>query len=286
MAFGDKKREQQMTDSMSAAITEGIAGVMRPVFEELTGQMREMMTGLQNQQAESMKVMADAFLEQMKKAADGMFADVTAGLVETVRQQQDATNKLNEAADKIAADSRLLAEAASKLSVAVSGVSEAAVSMDRVVKEQNKNVDIFVAQVEKYGQSSENVAKAMNDRQNEWIANYKTCDERLADTAGKAADTISAAAASLEKNIAGLKEACDALSNSTSTYADTVTRASETYGRKLDEGINQTFETFDTEMAGIAKTLGDAAANISEVTTQIPRTLKGSIDELERTIKR
>lgn len=293
MAFGDKKREQQLTDSMSAAITDGIAEAMRPVFEELTGQMKNMMEKLQDQQAESMKIMADAFLEEMKNAANGMFADIASELDNVGRQQEAATRNMNEVADKLVAESKSMTDAADKLSGAVNDIREVQASIAKLVNEQNKAVDTFVLHIDKYSKSTEDIAHTLEDRQNEWITNYKTCDERLADTAGRVADTITGSVATLERsiaafeqNIAGLKEACATLDNSTKTYADTVTRESEAYGNKLNKGIESTFEAFDNEMAGIVKSLGDAATQISEVTAQIPRTLKGSIDELERTIKR
>lgn len=296
MAFGNKK-EQQMTDSMSVAITEGITAAMRPVFEELTGQMSNMMAGLQNQQAESMKVMADAFLQEMKKAADGMFANITSGLEEAAKLQQTATANLNSAVDKMLAESKVMADAAKNLVASVNDIKNSASLMGNIATEQNKTAGTFMAQVEKYSESSERIAKSLNDRQNEWIDNYKNCDKKLADTTGKVTDTITTSVASLEKSVTELKKACEELNKSSGSYAETITSASQsyastittagqTYGKKLDEGIQQTFETFDKEMAGIVTTLGAAATNISEVTAQIPRTLKGSIDELERTIKR
>lgn len=79
------KKIDGMADKIAEEISNVLADVMKPVFENLTKEIHALAAGLEDRQKENMRSMADAFLQQMAKTADRMFESITADTADICR---------------------------------------------------------------------------------------------------------------------------------------------------------------------------------------------------------
>jgi len=285
MNFNDKKIEQ-LSDGMAKAVTEGIAASMRPVFEELTGQVRQMMEGIEARQEANIERMADAFLEEMKKSCATMFADMTAGMKEVCDKQQKVCDSLQKAIDHIEKSTGEASAAEQGIAGALADMKQMQNAIQSTVTAQHGEITAMSANMAGYCESVGKSVDKFIDAQQSYATDTVTLLDNKQKEWVKASENMSASADELQKYIAEVKNVTDTLNDNLQQYIATVTEESSKYRTLVNNDVEATFKAFDTEMAGIAKTLGDVAGQIKESSEKIPRALKGSIDELERAVKR
>lgn len=275
------KKINAMSEGISEGVSTALAQTMKPVFDNMAREINGLMNELKNSQKESMKEMAEAFLNEMRNVSAQFYQNVAAESLNVARMQADTVNKLGsmlkqleedkKAIESMYADSRKMIEDMAKIH------SEQADQINMVVRVSQDVAKLSNDATLRIDKENELYSK-LETNHSKWMEDCKNCSEVLTGSAesvianlSKCADTLNGVSKEVEES---LKNTCNNLQNS---IAD--------YHQKVDTDIDNTFKLFDENMASIAGTLGEAASDITEAAQRIPKAIKGSLDELQHSMK-
>lgn len=311
------KKINNMADQLSGGITEGITQAMKPVFESLSKEIHGVMISMETQQADSMKRMADAFLGEMKASSETMFSGMTEGVNTLCKTQKACTEEMkvlfqaisHESADMRASQIKnveILKELKSYQTSCTSQISRLEGIQNNLLviedKLNNKVVETdkvhtaYIAEdrkllagmetlenkiIEYQEQHIKESQKILDDRQKDWINNYKGCDEALNKASETAVKNMERMSKTLEQYSKLSDESVKRLELATSEFCKRLEVGMSEYRKCVDKDIEATFSSFDTQMSGIAKILGDTALDISNSASRIPLAIKGSVAHIK-----
>lgn len=289
----NNRKVDNMADRISEEISEGLAVVMKPVFENLAKEISGLVTGLEDRQKENMRIMADAFLQEMAKASGSMFNNIAKDSADICRMQSETVRELAEAVERMAADRAAIqkisgdnSRTAAELAGLVSRLDDKIDSLARVSDDNGKlaaeSSDRIRAEMELY--------ERLEQSSGRWSRQLAECNEMVAATSEDANEKINAgverAMHNLEKCAARLESITKDIESSYEKMNSSMHVMMKDYRETVSRDIAETFKAFDINMSEIVKTLGTAVTDIAEAADRIPKALKGSIDSLRQPINR
>lgn len=268
-------------NAMADGVSKGMAEVMKPVFDNMASELNSLMRELKNAQQTSMKEMADAFLSEMKNASGQVFEKVAEQSMGVAKLQAKTVSDLASMMQKMEEDKKTIETMymeSRKLLAEVAKMHEEQSANMAVLSEVSENVSALSKDASTRINKEIEIYKKLEFNHASWMSDCKTCTESLNESAKtvignltECASTLDSVAKSVEDS---LNSTCDSLQNSI-----------DDYHARVDVDINNTFKMFDDNMSSIAGTLGKAATDIAETAERIPKAIKGSIDELQHSLK-
>ncbi|MCI8308185.1 MAG: hypothetical protein HFH14_09075 [Lachnospiraceae bacterium] len=288
----NNKKIDSMADKISVEISDVLADVMRPVFENLTKEISTLVAGLEDRQKENMKSMADAFLQEMAKTSGSMFESITADTADICRLQSDTVRELSAIVDKMTDDRAVLQKisedntrTAAKLTEIVEKIDDRIDSLSNVSQGiehlDNGVADRISAEMDLYAELEKNSGN--------WAKQLAACNEMVAATSENAGsmvnESVGNAIANLDKCTEKLENISKGIESSYDDMYENMHAMMKEYRELVSKDMNDTFIAFDKNMSEIVKALGTAVADIADAADRIPKALKGSVDALQHSVK-
>ena len=288
----NNKKVDSMAERISEEISDGLAEVMKPVFENLAQEISKLVTGLEDRQKENMKIMADAFLQEMAHASDRMFESVAKDAEGICRLQSDTVRELSAIVDKIAGDRAVIQKISEDNSKTAADMSRLINMMDSQIDKLAKiseSVEVIDRDIAERIVAEAGLYSKLEQSNSNWARQLAECGEMVActsdDAADKVNDSVENAIINLDKCTAKLDMMTKEIEGSyEKMHTDLHTMMNE-YRETVSRDINDTFRAFDENMSEIVKALGTAVTDIADAADRIPRALKGSIDAIQQSVK-
>jgi len=278
----NEKKANILATQIAEGISAGLADVMKPVFDNLANEIRSLQENIEVKQKESIKIMADEFIKEMKNSSDKMFDKISKDTIEISKMQADSVDKLAGIVEKMKSDIATYKKLSEDNAKLCESIKEMCGSLD-------KRIDSLAKISDDIAKIDGNVSAHMQTEK-ELAGDIAACSKTVLNTINDSTQQLNESAA----NVLGKIEECsnkldDASVKLKTSYESTkaiMIKSLGEYQITMKNDMGEAFESFDNNMAAVVKVLGDAVSEISEMTMNIPKALKGSIDELSQTLKR
>ena len=278
----NEKKANILATQIAEGISAGLADVMKPVFDNLANEIRSLQENIEVKQKESIKIMADEFIKEMKNSSDKMFDKISKDTIEISKMQADSVDKLAGIVEKMESDIAAYKKLSEDNAKLCESIKEMCGSLD-------KRIDSLAKISDDIAKIDGNVSAHMQTEK-ELAGDIAACSKTVLNTINDSTQQLNESAA----NVLGKIEECsnkldDASVKLKTSYESTkaiMIKSLGEYQITMKNDMGEAFESFDNNMAAVVKVLGDAVSEISEMTMNIPKALKGSIDELSQTLKR
>lgn len=278
----NEKKANILATQIAEGISAGLADVMKPVFDNLANEIRSLQENIEVKQKESIKIMADEFINEMKNSSDKMFDKISKDTIEISKMQADSVDKLAGIVEKMESDIATYKKLSEDNAKLCESIKEMCGSLD-------KRIDSLAKISDDIAKIDGNVSAHMQTEK-ELAGDIAACSKTVLNTINDSTQQLNESAA----NVLGKIEECsnkldDASVKLKTSYESTkaiMIKSLGEYQITMKNDMGEAFESFDNNMAAVVKVLGDAVSEISEMTMNIPKALKGSIDELSQTLKR
>jgi len=274
------KKINILAEQISAAITASLAEVMKPVFNNLSNEIRSLQQSLEQRQKESMKLMADEFIKEMKKSSDILFDTVSRNAIEISREQAKSVDRLAGIVERINADVGVYSK-----------LSEENTRLHESIRQMSNTFDLRINALTKVSENIAGIESSVNNNmivEKELADKLSTCSGSVLNTVNESTQKLNDSAAEI---LSRIEECTTRLTDTTvklkASYEGTkelITKSFDEYQGNVNKGIEDTFASFDSNMSAIVKTLSDAVQEISVLSMNIPKAIKGSVDELQKTL--
>ena len=278
----NEKKANILATQIAEGISAGLADVMKPVFDNLANEIRSLQENIEVKQKDSIKIMADEFIKEMKNSSDKMFDKISKDTIEISKMQADSVDKLAGIVEKMESDIATYKKLSEDNAKLCESIKEMCGSLD-------KRIDSLAKISDDIAKIDGNVSAHMQTEK-ELAGDIAACSKTVLNTINDSTQQLNESAA----NVLGKIEECsnkldDASVKLKTSYESTkaiMIKSLGEYQITMKNDMGEAFESFDNNMAAVVKVLGDAVSEISEMTMNIPKALKGSIDELSQTLKR
>lgn len=278
----NEKKANILATQIAEGISAGLADVMKPVFDNLANEIRSLQENIEVKQKDSIKIMADEFIKEMKNSSDKMFDKISKDTIEISKMQADSVDKLAGIVEKMESDIATYKKLSDDNAKLCESIKEMCGSLD-------KRIDSLAKISDDIAKIDGNVSAHMQTEK-ELAGDIAACSKKVLNTINDSTQQLNESAA----NVLGKIEECsnkldDASVKLKTSYESTkaiMIKSLGEYQITMKNDMGEAFESFDNNMAAVVKVLGDAVSEISEMTMNIPKALKGSIDELSQTLKR
>lgn len=288
----NNKKVDSMADRISGEISDGLAEVMRPVFENLAQEISKLVTGLEYRQKENMKIMADAFLQEMAKASGRMFEGITKDTVDICRMQSDTVRELSVIVDKMTEDRAVVQKISEDNSKTAAEMSRLVNMMDEQIGKLagiSEGVEVIDRDIAERISAETGLYSKLEQSSSNWAKQLAECGEMVACTSEDAADKVNGSVANAIDNLDKCSVKLEGITRQIESSYDKMHRdmhaMMDEYRETVSKDINDTFRTFDEGMSEIVRALGTAVTDIADAADRIPRAIKGSIDALQQSVK-